>query len=129
VPGPRVKPTIETAGDIAYGGRRRQAVVGALKHLQRQIDEYNAAVDREMRRLEEARARAAAQPFIEYDDTRIYTATDALEAATTWIREHGGTITAALKQTHPDHGGTSSDFQRTMWARYVLRAKKKTQRR
>lgn len=41
-------------------------------------------------------------------------------AAAEWIFDHGGTIAAALKATHPDTGGTSEDFQRTIEARDVL---------
>jgi len=122
-PGPRVKPTIETAGDIAYGGRRRAAVTQALRELQRRIDDYNAAVDRELRRLHDERARATALPRVDEQLER-----DVVSAAREWIFEHGGTVTAALKLTHPDHGGTATDFQKTMWARDILRGRKKTQR-
>lgn len=38
-----------------------------------------------------------------------------------WIRMHGGSVAAALKVTHPDHGGNAHDFQKTIWARDVLR--------
>ncbi len=37
-----------------------------------------------------------------------------------WIEEHGGSVAAALKETHPDTGGTAADLQRTMQARKVL---------
>jgi hypothetical protein len=110
VPGPRVKPTIETAGDIAYGGRRRAAVTKALKELQRRIDEYNAAVDRESRRIELERAASA-----------LKAETHNFLWAATWIRNHGGTVTAALKQTHPDTGGNARDFQFTQKAREILK--------
>jgi hypothetical protein len=114
VPGPRVKPTVETAGDIAYGRRRRAAVTAALKELQRRIDEYNAAVGREVRRLEDQRARAAAaviQPSEIHD----------FFWARAWIREHGGSVPAALKQTHPDTGGTAETFHFTQLARQILK--------
>jgi hypothetical protein len=117
--GPRVKPTIETAGDIAYGGRRRAAVTAALRELQRRIDQYNAAIDREVRRLQDERARAAAQP------TTTSAAHDFFWARA-WIKNHGGTVPAALKQTHPDTGGNAQDFQFTQKAREILKRQRPT---
>ncbi len=120
--GPRVKPTIETAGDLTYG-RRRAQVLG--KELLRRINEYNRAVEAERHRIDAAAAAARARLDAQW------AVTDAMHDdldARTWIHDHGGSITEALKLTHPDHGGTSADFQKTMWARDVLRGKKKTQR-
>jgi hypothetical protein len=37
-----------------------------------------------------------------------------------WVEEHGGSIAAALKETHPDHGGSAADLQRTLEARRIL---------
>jgi len=95
------------------------------KTLLRRITEYNAAVAAETRRIraaeEAARARRDAQ-------TRVFDAMHDELDARAWIRDHGGSISAALKLTHPDHGGSSEDFQKTMRARDVLRGKR-TQRR
>lgn len=44
--------------------------------------------------------------------------------AASWIYDHGGSIAAALKATHPDHGGTTEEFQRTLKAREVLEAQR-----
>ncbi len=41
--------------------------------------------------------------------------------ARTWIRDHGGTIAAALKRTHPDTGGNARDFDLTQEARGILK--------
>ena len=122
MPGPRVKPTIETAGDIAYGRTRARVL---RTELLRRFDEYNAAIENEMRRAREAveaRARSAEA------NVRLIDAFHDEMDAKVWIRDHGGSVSAALKETHPDHGGTSHDLQMTMWARDVLRGKKKTQR-
>jgi hypothetical protein len=112
--GPRVKPTIETAGDIAYGGRRRAAVTQALKELQRRIDDYNAAIDREWHRVEAEQARAIAKALEETERHDFFW-------ARSWIRTHGGTIAAALKATHPDTGGSAQAFQFTQKAREILK--------
>jgi hypothetical protein len=106
MPGPRVKPTIVTAGDVAYSEKLR------------------AAAQRELAVL---RARSARLAELEADMRRAEQLPPApppptpLEEARQWIAEHGGSVTAALKQTHPDHGGSSDDFQRTMKARDVIR--------
>src|SRR5579859_1750880 len=111
MPGPRVKPTLDTAGDISYAARRTKV---ALKQLQQRIDEYNAAVEREVRRLDAARAAAGLDPreFRAFEEDPH----DFLWAKR-WIRQHGGSISAALKRTHPDTGGNAHDFQLTQEAR------------
>jgi hypothetical protein len=82
--GPRVRPTITTAGDNAFAERRRQEL------LQRML----------------ARQRTSRHQLVSWADA--------------WIDAHGGTIPAALKATHPDHGGKAADFQRTLEARRIL---------
>lgn len=88
---PRLKPPLETAGDISYSARRREEVREKLRQL----------LEHQERQLQLERFREERE-------------------AADWIQFHGGTITAALKQTHPDHGGTARDFQMTQWARAVL---------
>ncbi len=43
-----------------------------------------------------------------------------LDWAQAWIRAHGGSVSAALKATHPDHGGAAADFMLTQKARAIL---------
>jgi hypothetical protein len=95
VAGPRVKPTISTAGDIAYSEARRAEVREKLNQL--------LEGQQRMAQLEAWREERAQQ-----------------EWALQWIDDHGGTLSAALKRTHPDQGGTSADFQLTMRAREIL---------
>ncbi|MDP9326134.1 MAG: molecular chaperone DnaJ [Candidatus Dormibacteraeota bacterium] len=40
--------------------------------------------------------------------------------AQAWIRDHGGSVPAALKATHPDHGGTAELLQRTLEAKALV---------
>jgi hypothetical protein len=93
VAGPRIKPTIDTSGDAAYEVVRRHLLRAKLLELRQHVEQAAALVD------EPVTTRAAAAE---------------------WVFDHGGTIAAALKATHPDHGGTAADFQRTMQARSVL---------
>ena len=88
---PRLKPPLETAGDISYSARRREELRDKLRQL---LERQEHQAQLEARREE--------------------------HEAEQWIRSHGATITAALKRTHPDHGGTARDFQMTQWARAVL---------
>ena len=91
----RVKPALDTAGDVAYDARRREQLRQALHQLNAQA------------------ARAA-----ELDAWRQELVD--VEWAETWIREHGGSIAAALKRTHPDTGGSAADFLLTQKAREIL---------
>lgn len=93
--GPRLKPTLDTAGDISYSARRHDQVRQQLREL----------LDRQQQRQTQLEA------WREERD------------AEDWIRSHGGSVSAALKLTHPDHGGNAADFQKTMRARDVLRGR------
>jgi len=110
MPGPRVKPTIVTAGDVAYADKLRAAALRELAELRARSARL-AELEERMR-----------DPMHPYDGTTLPAPRQTpLEEARQWIAEHGGSVTAALKQTHPDHGGSSEDFQRTMKARDVIR--------
>jgi len=108
--GPRVKPTILTAGDVAYAAKiaARAAEARAQKRL---AEEARRRLDQAWREYEEHQQLQAAAERDVHD----------LFWARAWIREHGGSIAAALKKTHPDHGGDSADFQFTMKARDIIR--------
>jgi hypothetical protein len=93
--GPRLKPTIETAGDISYAGKRRERL---RELLQQTLDNQRRVAELEAWREERRQLEWAAQ----------------------WIEEHGGSVPAALKRTHPDHGGNTRDFMNTQRARQIL---------
>lgn len=86
--GPRIKRTLDTAGDLALAELLRARL---------------------RERLRQQLVAATLAPTI-----------SGRAAAAEWIFDHGGTIAAALKATHPDTGGTKEDFMRTIEARDVL---------
>lgn len=94
VPGPRVKQTIETAGDVAY---QRKLLHAAVSVLAQRLDAYRVA-----------QLQAWRDEYRELEDARQ------------WIARHGGTTAKALKLTHPDRGGSAADLQRTLRARDTL---------
>lgn len=94
--GPRLKPALDTAGDISYATSRRERVREQLVQL-----------------LEDQRRRAELEAWRRERDE--------WEWAAQWIEDHGGSVPSALKQTHPDHGGSAADFQLTQRAREILK--------
>jgi len=109
--GPRVKPTIVTAGDVAYAERLRTAALKQLEDLRARSARLKELEDY-MRR---ANAEDAAQSAPAPDETHDFF------WARAWIQDHGGSIAAALKQTHPDTGGNARDFDLTQEARRLLK--------
>jgi hypothetical protein len=103
--GPRVKRTLDTAGDLSLDARRQQ-------QLREILLEYKDRLD--------AAARLPTDDWTPPPAPRSAARMMARAAAAEWIFDHGGTIAAALKATHPDTGGTTEEFQRTIEARDVL---------
>src|SRR5258708_2241065 len=107
--GPRLKPALDTAGDIAYSRRRVQLLAAELR---RRLEAFESAErDAAYRRSLDATQAAETHDFF---------------WARAWIKQHGGTVAATLKQTHPDTGGNVQDFQFTQKAREILKRQRPT---
>jgi hypothetical protein len=95
--GPRVKPTLSTAGDVAYSEKLRERAREQLRDLLERRQRL-AEIEAHMQHVRD------------------------VEWAAEWIERHGGSVPAALKRTHPDTGGNARDFALTQRARQILSA-------